>query len=137
MWLLRIELRSSGRTVSALNPCAISPAPKSMLLKVVTILHASSVAHFCSTEPMPSPLKQPKEQMDGLLSQTANRGQAPGSLGHNGHFSLKPGSGSQSLCGSQSETTTQTNHHTSERSSPEGTKYSCNCSIKQLILNHN
>ena len=78
-----------------------TPAPKNMLPKAVTIPHASSVAHFCSIEPIPSPLKHPKEETDGLLSQTANRGQAHSSLAQIGYFSLKPGAGSQPFCGSQ------------------------------------
>jgi hypothetical protein len=34
MWLLRIELRTSGRAASALNHRAISQVPKSIFLKV-------------------------------------------------------------------------------------------------------
>ena len=33
MWLLGIELRTSGRTASAFNHRAISPAPNSVVLK--------------------------------------------------------------------------------------------------------
>jgi hypothetical protein len=34
MWLLGIELRTFGRTVSALNHRAISPAPGTLILRV-------------------------------------------------------------------------------------------------------
>jgi hypothetical protein len=34
MWLLGIELRTSGRAASALNHCAISPAPLGRILSI-------------------------------------------------------------------------------------------------------
>ncbi|EGW01630.1 hypothetical protein I79_012299 [Cricetulus griseus] len=58
MWLLGIELRTSGRAASALNLCAISPAPSQLSYKTQDNLpkveqtpvgwalpHQSSVSH--------------------------------------------------------------------------------------------
>jgi hypothetical protein len=42
MWLLRIELRTSGTVVSTLNHCAISPDPLIFTLIVVLISHVFS-----------------------------------------------------------------------------------------------
>jgi len=42
IWLLGIELRSSGRSASALNHQAISPAPKKILIKASTSPWSSS-----------------------------------------------------------------------------------------------
>jgi hypothetical protein len=49
MWLLGIELRTSGSTVSALNPWAISPAPLYFFLTkpVAFFLHGSSQETHC------------------------------------------------------------------------------------------
>jgi hypothetical protein len=51
MWLLRIELRTSGRVASALNLPAISPAPSLELLILLLQLHAHPQCGITSSIP--------------------------------------------------------------------------------------
>jgi hypothetical protein len=48
MWLLGIELRTSKRTVSALNHLAISPAPRSDILAGVLLTPGDQVTGWIS-----------------------------------------------------------------------------------------
>jgi hypothetical protein len=66
MWLLGIELRTSGRAVSALNHQAISPVPKPLLSEHLHI-HMVDRTHQAG---MPPDTIQMKTAIQGFLPQT-------------------------------------------------------------------
>ena len=88
MWLLEIELRSSGKIVSALNHWAISLAPRFILLLI--ILQQRVTVKTPLVVP-PVPAQQLTDVAQSLFHAVSMQGSIPANPPHHGSGELPPG----------------------------------------------